>query len=164
MIRNVTESDAAEIAAIYNYYVERTIITFETERVPEAEMQRRIAVISSEYPWFVHVHEGRVTGYCYAAQWKTRRAYGTTLESTVYVDPGARNRGIGRALMQELIHALRQMSVHAVVACISIPNPESIRLHESLGFEKVSHFREVGRKMDIWVDTGDWELLLQECE
>ncbi|MDR1675059.1 MAG: GNAT family N-acetyltransferase [Tannerella sp.] len=160
MIRKVTEQDAEAIVGIYNYYVEKTIITFETETVSTAEMRQRIAAISSDYPYHVYEIDGRVAGYCHAAQWKKRSAYHRTAESTVYVDPGLRNRGIGRSLMTQQIELLRQMDIHAVVACISIPNPESIRLHESLGFEKVSHFREVGWKLDIWVDVGDWELLL----
>ncbi|MDR2137976.1 MAG: GNAT family N-acetyltransferase [Tannerella sp.] len=160
MIRKATEQDAAAIADIYNYYVEKTIITFETEAVSTAEMRQRIAAISSDYPCYVCETAGRVAGYCYAAQWKKRCACRRTVESTVYVDPGLRNRGIGRSLMTQLIGSLRQTNIHAVIACISIPNPESIRLHERLGFEKVSHFREVGWKLDTWVDTGDWELLL----
>ncbi|MDR1454031.1 MAG: GNAT family N-acetyltransferase [Tannerella sp.] len=160
MIRKATEQDAEAIAGIYNYYVEKTIITFETEAVSTEEMRRRIADISSNYPYYVCEIDGRVTGYCYASRWKMRNAYRLTAESTVYVDPGMRNRGIGRSLMTRLIESLRQMDMHVVIACISIPNPESIRLHESLGFEKVSHFREVGWKLDIRVDVGDWELLL----
>ncbi|MDR3262273.1 MAG: GNAT family N-acetyltransferase [Tannerella sp.] len=160
MIRNVTPEDAEAIAGIYNYYVTKTIITFETEIVSAAEMRERITTLSAHYPYFVYEMDGRVTGYCYAALWKKRHAYHTTVESTIYVEPGSRNKGIGRALMQRLIEALKPLPVHAVIACISIPNPESIRLHETFGFEKVSHFREVGWKFDIWVDVGDWELLL----
>jgi phosphinothricin acetyltransferase len=159
-IRKVTEGDAEAIAGIYNYYVEKTILTFETEQVSAAEMRERIATLAPAYPYHVCELDGRVAGYCHAAQWKKRKAYGMTVESAIYVDPALRNKGIGRALMQELIRSLRPLSVHAVIACITIPNPESIWLHESLGFEKVSHFREVGRKMDVWIDVGDWELLL----
>ncbi|MDR2764287.1 MAG: GNAT family N-acetyltransferase [Tannerella sp.] len=160
MIRKVTEQDAAAIAGIYNYYVEKTIITFETEAVSTEEARHRIVAISSDYPYYVYEIDGRVAGYCYASQWKKRNAYCRAAESTVYVDPGLRNKGIGRRLMTQLIASLQQMDIHALIACISIPNPESIRLHERLGFEKVSHFREVGWKLDIWVDVGDWELLL----
>ena len=160
MIRKVTEKDAEAIVGIYNYYVEKTIITFEAESVSVDEMRRRIETISSEYPYLVYEQDGRVMGYCYATRWKKRHAYHMTAESAIYLDPVARNKGIGRALMQQLIHELRKMSTHAVIACISIPNPESIRLHERLGFEKVSHFREVGWKLNVWIDVGDWELLL----
>jgi phosphinothricin acetyltransferase len=160
MIRNATPDDAEAIAGIYNYYVEKTIITFETEPVSPAAMRERVTAILAGYPCFVYEAEGRVVAYCYASLWKQRRAYRQTVESTVYVDPASRNKGIGRVMMRRLIEALRQTSAHAVVACISIPNPESIRLHERLGFEKASHFREVGRKLDTWVDVGDWELLL----
>ncbi|MDR2041913.1 MAG: GNAT family N-acetyltransferase [Tannerella sp.] len=160
MVRKVTEQDAAAIAGIYNYYVEKTILTFETEAVSTEEMRQRIAAIASDYPYYIYEMNGRVAGYCYASQWKKRSAYRWVVESAVYVDPGLRNKGIGRSLMTQLIEALRKTDIHAVIACISIPNPESIRLHESLGFEKVSHFREVGWKLDIRIDVSDWELLL----
>jgi phosphinothricin acetyltransferase len=161
MIRKVTLEDAAAIAPIYNYYVENTNITFETEPVSVAEMQDRIATISKQYPYFVYESEGIVVGYCYVNQWKKKYAYHHTAETTVYLAPGFQGKGIGRALMQHLIEALKSTSVHALIACLTVPNPESVRLHERLGFEKVSHFKSVGRKFDRWIDVEDWELVLE---
>ena len=160
MIRNVQSSDTPYIALIYNHYIEHTTITFETSPVSVAEMRDRIATISDKYPYFVYEDEGRVVGYCYASLWKKREAYCHTVESTVYVDTTCQGRGVGRALMQQLIDELKIRSFHAVIACIAIPNPASITLHEKLGFKQVSTFKEVGYKLDQWIDVGDWELLL----
>ncbi|MDR0415320.1 MAG: GNAT family N-acetyltransferase, partial [Prevotellaceae bacterium] len=155
------EEDAAAIAAIYSYYITHTVITFEAEPVTADEMRERIVRISSEYPYFVYEKDGAIAGYSYAAQWKKRSAYCHTVESAVYVSHRHMRQGIGTALMGKLIEALAQMRVHAVVACIAIPNDESIALHERLGFTRVSHFREVGRKFERWLDVGDWELVLE---
>ncbi|MDR1416689.1 MAG: GNAT family N-acetyltransferase [Prevotellaceae bacterium] len=160
MIRRVNEEDAGAVAAIYSYYVAHTTISFETEPVSEEDMRERIARISAEYPYFVYEKDGVVVGYCYAALWKKRRAYSRTVESTVYISPDHRREGIGIALMDKLIGELRKMCVHAVIACIYIPNDGSVAMHEKLGFTKASHFRQVGWKFGRWLDVGDWELVL----
>ena len=160
MIRTVTPDDAAVIAEIYNEYVSNTVITFETEPLSPPEMQRRILSVSGEYPWLVYGDGGRIRGYAYAAGWKKRSAYRYTVESAVYVDCACRGKGIGTALMTALIERLKSLHVHAVVACIALPNPPSVRLHEQLGFCQVSLFREAGYKFDRWIDVGDWQLLL----
>jgi phosphinothricin acetyltransferase len=163
MIRNATPHDAPEIAAIYNYYLENTAITFETNPLSVQEMSERIrTIISQQYPYLVYEASGEIVGYCYASPWKKREAYRHTVESTVYVSPSAQHKGIGLSLMQALIEELKERSVHAVIACIALPNPQSIGLHEKLNFRQTSHFREVGYKHNRWIDVGDWELLFSE--
>jgi Sortase and related acyltransferases len=160
MIRKVKPDDACDIALIYNYYVENSTITFETCPVTVEEMAGRIADISDKYPFFVYEESGMVVGYCYASLWKKRVAYSKTVESTIYIVNNCQGRGIGRALMNKLIDELREKSFHAVIACVTIPNPSSVKLHEVLGFKQVSKFKEVGYKLGKWLDVGDWELLL----
>lgn len=63
--------------------------------------------------------------------------------------------------MKELFKALENTSVHALIAGISLPNEASIKLHEAVGFEKVAHFKQVGRKFDNWIDVGNWELIIR---
>ena len=168
MIRPVRQSDAAQIAAIYNHYVATSTISFEEDAVSEAEMVRRIRDVSAVYPWYVEVdgaddgdadHQ-RVLGYAYATAWKARSAYRFSVESTVYLDPACRARGVGRRLYAALLAELRERGVHLVLAGIALPNPASIALHERCGFVKVAHLEQVGRKFDTWVDVGYWQLLL----
>lgn len=160
MLRKVTPNDANAIAHIYNYYVKNTDITFETEQVPDAEMCQRILEISGKYPYMVYEESGKILGYCYASLWKKREAYHNTVESTVYLSPSSQGKGIGGLLMNALLDELKKIQIHAVIACITLPNPSSIKLHEKLGFKQVSHFREVGYKFERWIDVSDWELLL----
>jgi len=161
MIRKVCPDDAGSIASIYNHYVENTTITFETESVLVEEMRGRIAEISEKYPYFVYEKSGYVVAYCYASSWKKKAAYNHTVESTVYVDPALRGKGVGELLMNELINELRnRQCFHAIIACITVPNPQSVGLHKKLGFKQVSEFKEVGYKFDKWLDVGDFELLL----
>ena len=160
MIRKVKPEDASGIISIYNHYVLHTDITFETEEVTISEMSQRILDISGHYPYLVYEESGAILGYCYASLWKKRKAYQHSVESTVYVSPSAHSRGIGQVLMNALLEELKQLPIHTIIACIALPNPPSIKLHEKLGFRQVSCFREVGFKFNKWIDVGDWELLL----
>ena len=160
MIRKAILNDAKHIAAIYNHYVENTVITFEANPVSEKEMLNRVLTISQTLPFLVYEESGEITGYCYASPWKKREAYRHTVESSIYITPSAQSKGIGASLMQALIEELKEMSVHAIIACIALPNPQSTGFHEKLGFRQVSCFKEVGYKFDRWIDVGDWERLL----
>ena len=160
MIRKVKPDDTRDIALIYNYYIENSTISFETNPVTMEDMANRIADISGKYPFFVYEESGKVVGYCYVSSWKKKAAYNKTVESTVYIEKDFQGKGIGRALMNKLINELKERSFHAVIACITVPNPSSVKLHEKLGFRQVSKFKEVGYKFGKWLDVGDWELLL----
>lgn len=164
MIRNVNIEDAAAICNIYNHYVQNTIITFEEEPVTIEEMQSRIAEVTSSLPWFVFEENGKVVGYAYASQWKSRCAYRFSVESAIYLHPDFIGKGIGRRMYESLISELRNRSLHGAIGGIALPNEGSVALHERLGFVKVAHFKEVGRKFGRWIDVGYWQLLFQNAE
>lgn len=160
MIRPATAGDAAAIVGIYNHYIATTTITFEESLVSTEEMALRISDVSAKLPWYVFEHEGQVVGYAYATPWRVRSAYRFSVESTVYVSPEHPRRGIGSQLYRALIDDLRDRGIHVILGGIAQPNAASVALHESLGFEKVAHFKHVGRKFEQWVDVGYWELIL----
>lgn len=162
MIRSAKTEDALAIATIYNHYILHSHATFETEPIDEAEMLGRIRKVQDEFdlPWLVKEENGAVVGYAYATQWKPRKAYGNTTEISVYLDKDHAGKGFGKRLYQELISHLHGKGYHAVIGGISLPNESSVRLHESLGFQKVAHFKETGFKFDRWIDVGYWQLLL----
>ena len=164
MIRSVTGDDAKAICDIYNHYVEHTTVTFEEAPVSVEGMAGRIQEIAGAYPWLVLEEGKRVVGYAYASRWKTRASYRYSVESTIYLAGDVTGRGLGKALYTALLAALRSSPAHCVVAGIALPNPASVALHESLGFRKVAHFNEVGRKFDRWIDVGYWELMLGDAE
>jgi len=159
MIREVRLEDAEAITEIYNYYILETVITFEIEALAPETMRERIREYTKDFPWFVYEEDGRILGYCYAAKWRTRAAYKHSVETTVYLDKNHLGRGLGKALYTVLLEAVKKRGVHAFFAGITLPNEKSQKLHESLGFRKVAHLEEVGRKDERWLDVGYWEYL-----
>jgi len=160
-VRPATPADAAPICAIYNHYVATTTISFEEDPVDGTEMARRIAdVAAAGLPWLVLEVDGAVAGYAYATKWRVRPAYRHSVESSVYLDQACAGCGLGRLLYGALLDALRARDLHLVIGGIALPNAASTGLHEALGFRKVAHFSEVGKKFGRWVDVGYWELRL----
>lgn len=160
MIRPVTPDDAAAIVTIYNHYIATTTISFEEHAVTPEEMAGRIRDVTAGLPWLVYEQDGAVLGYAYATKWRARSAYRFAAETSVYLEFGQGGKGIGKALYKALLEELRAREIHMAIGGIAQPNEASVALHESLGFEKVAHFKQVGRKFDRWIDVGYWELQL----
>jgi L-amino acid N-acyltransferase YncA len=159
-IRPFAPGDEDAICAIYNPYITGTTVTFEEEPLSPAAMRERIDSYRAHFPWLVCTVDGQVVGYGYASRFHPRAAYRHTVEVSVYVRQGFERRGIGRALYAPLFAHLRAHQCHVLLAAIALPHAASVGLHESLGFAKVAHFTEVGRKFGRWIDVGYWQLTL----
>ncbi|MCF8405708.1 MAG: GNAT family N-acetyltransferase [Bacteroidales bacterium] len=159
MIRQIIPEDASQICEIYNHYILHDIFTFEEKPVPESEMKERINT-STKFPWIVFEEGDAILGFAYASEWKSRCAYKYSAESTIYLRRGYTGKGIGRGLYTELFNRLIPFNIHAIIGGIALPNNPSIAFHESFGFKKVAHFKEVGFKFEKWIDVGYWELIL----
>ncbi|MDR0628208.1 MAG: GNAT family N-acetyltransferase [Treponema sp.] len=160
MIRTVKSTDVMAICGIYNHYVTHTVISFEENPVSITEMENRIVDISAVYPWLVWEEAGELMGYAYVNTWKDRRAYRFSLENSIYLKQGHEGKGLGTCLLTRLLEEVKKTGVHAVIAGITLPNERSIALHERLGFTKIAQFKEIGFKLNQWLDVGYWELLL----
>jgi L-amino acid N-acyltransferase YncA len=162
-LRLAHEDDADAILAIYAPLVRETAISFELEPPNASEMRRRIRAVLENTPWLLAEVGGEVAGYAYAGPFRSRPAYLWTCEVTVYVATAHRGRGIARALYASLLGALRVAGYRSAIAGISLPNPGSVTLHESLGFRPVGTFREAGFKHGSWHDVGFWQLSLDDA-
>ncbi len=159
-IRPARLTDATEIAAIYNREIVESTSTFDTvERTLEGQ-QRWIAERSGAFSAIVAVVDGQVVGFAALSPYKERAAYRTTVENSVYVAPSHHRRGIGRALMDELITTARASGFHSIVARIEASREGSRALHRACGFELVGIERQVGRKFNRWLDVAVLQLLL----
>ena len=162
IVRMAGSSDAAEVAAVYRPWVERTAISFELEPPGVEEMSRRIASVLTYAPWLVCEIGGRVRGYAYASRHRERAAYQWSVDAGIYVHEDERRRGIGRLLYGSLFALLRLQGFVAAHAGITLPNAASVGLHEALGFRRIGVYPAVGYKLGAWHDVGWWQLRLVE--
>jgi phosphinothricin acetyltransferase len=98
--------------------------------------------------------DGEILGYCYAAPFHTRSAYRFTLEDTIYIDRGARGKGVGKGLLTALIAAAERVGCRQMMALITqVDHSASIGLHEKLGFRPMGIAVAVGYKFGRWTDV-----------
>ncbi|MBA3531158.1 MAG: N-acetyltransferase [Ardenticatenales bacterium] len=160
-IRLATPNDAEAILAIYAPIVQHSVISFEFSPPRLETMQQRIQSLSEQFPWLVLEQESHLLGYAYASRHSERAAYQWATNVSVYVHAEARRQGVAQRLYTSLFAILRAQGFYLACAGITLPNPASVALHESVGFEPVGVYREVGYKFGAWHDVGWWQHTLQ---
>lgn len=161
-VRTARAADAAGIHAIYAPIVEATAISFELVVPTVDEIGRRIAETLERFPWLVSEDaDGRVDGYVYASRHRERAAYQWSVDVTAYVREDARGKGVGKCLYHRLFGELPKLGYFNAFAGIVLPNAASVALHESVGFEPLGIYRNVGYKRGAWHDVGWWQRSLQ---
>ena len=154
LIRDAALTDAAALAAIYGHSVLHGLGTFEEIPPGAVEMARRFLEVQTfKLPYLVAESRGQVLGFAYAAPFRARSAYRYTVEDSIYLAPEAIGRGVGKALLLEVIKRCEDMGVRQMTAVIGDSgNAASIGLHESLGFKQTGASHSVGYKHGRWVD------------
>ena len=89
--------------------------------------------------------QGGVLGWTAAIAVSDRCVYAGVVEHSVYVDPDARGRGVGRLLLEALIASTEAAGIWTIQSGIFPENVASLRLHERAGFHVVATRRRVGR-------------------
>lgn len=164
-VRPGEEADLASLTDMYNHYIRKTALTFDT--IPFSAEQR--------LPWLrSHPEDGphrllvahgalgedntpRALGYATSSPFRPKAAYGTSVEVSVYCAPGTTGRGLGTLLYEALFEALADEDVHRAYAGITQPNEPSLRLHDAFGFRHVGTYTEVGRKFGRYWDVAWYE-------
>ena len=161
-IRPARVADIPVITRIYAHAVEHGTASFELTAPDEAEMARRMqALLDGKFPYFVAELDGAVVGYAYASLYRTRPAYRFTVENSVYVAPEIHRRGIGKALLIELIEACTALGFRQMIAVIGDSNQAaSIGVHRACGFQPAGNLRNIGFKFGRWLDTPLMQLSL----
>jgi phosphinothricin acetyltransferase len=159
-IRLATRADAGAINDIQNDYVVGSTATFHTEPL---SLDERLAWLENRapvHPVTVAQAGEEIVGWGALEVFRGRRAYQHTAEFSVYVHHEWHRRGIGRAIMTDLIARARALQYHALVGGCCSESTAVIAMLEAMGFDRVAHFREVGRKFDRWLDVVFLELVL----
>jgi L-amino acid N-acyltransferase YncA len=160
VIRSALSSDAERVLGIYREFVTQSAVTFETDPPDVDEMRARIQTALGGYAWLVFEEAPNILGYAYANRFHIRPAYRWSVEVSVYLGPRSQGKGIGRSLLDSLLDALVVRGYVNAFAGIALPNPASIRLFESRGFEQIALQKQVGFKLGRWHDVGWWQLRL----
>ena len=160
VVRAAVPADAAQVAAIFAYYVATSVATFEEVAPTAADWRRRLDELAGRnLPFLVAEADGSVCGFAYASPWRPKPAYRHTVEDTVYLSPGCTGRGIGSALLGGLLAGCAAAGARQVIAVIADTGSDaSAALHRRLGFTEAGRLSAVGRKHGRWIDT----LLMQK--
>jgi phosphinothricin acetyltransferase len=158
-VRPGESGDLEQINEIYNHYVHTTPATFDIEPVT---MEARVEWFthyapSGRYRLFVAVDGPRVIGFATSSPLRPRRAYETSVETTIYLAPDETGRGVGTVLYEALFDAIAPEDLHRAYAGITQPNPASVALHERFGFVRAGLYTEQGRKFDRYWDVAWYE-------
>jgi phosphinothricin acetyltransferase len=171
--RLVEIADAPALLAIYNPEVLEASVTFDLVPRSLAEQEDWISHHMSSHPCIVAVNEEdeegepgaraeRILGFALFSPFRSRPAYATTVENSVYVQREARGRGVGELLLRELVTTAKISGYHSIIARIVGENEGSIRLHEKVGFTLVGTEIEVGRKHNQWLDVVEYQYVVPE--
>ncbi|HTP56046.1 MAG TPA: GNAT family N-acetyltransferase [Thermoplasmata archaeon] len=152
-MRPATARDVPAITAIYNDAVRTTTATFDLEPRSLAAGRGWFRSHGRRHPVLVAVRDGVIVGWASLSPWSDRPAYDRTAEVSVYVDAGARGRGIGRRLLARLVREGGRRGLHTLLARVADGNAVSLRLHTSLGFVRIGVMREVGTKFGRLLDV-----------
>lgn len=153
-IRNVTETDAETIARIYGHHVLNGTASYDVEPPPwEFQRDKIRRIVGEGWPFLVADLDGEVSGYAYVTQFRDRAAYRFTAEDSIYVHPDKMGRGIGKALLAELLELSDEHGFRTVIAVIGGAEPASIALHRRCGFREAGRLIGVGFKFGRWLDS-----------
>ncbi len=155
-LRDAVETDLPAITALYGGECLGGTATFETTPPTLAEMTGRFAAVRGHaLPWLVAGIDGVFAGYAYASPFRPRPAYRYGVEGSIYVEPDARGRGVGRALLGAMIVRVRAMGLRHIIGAISDSDTSagSIAMHRSAGFRNAGIYHQVGWKFDRWLDV-----------
>ena len=154
IIRDVVEGDAEAIAAIYAHHVLHGTASYDMEPPSETDTLAKIRRISgASWPFLVAEVDGNLAGYAYATQLRDRAGYRYTAEDSIYIHPDLTARGIGKALLGELLRQSAARGFRTMIAVVGGADPASMALHASLGFATVGRLKSVGFKFGRWLDT-----------
>jgi phosphinothricin acetyltransferase len=159
-IRLPSEADLPALTEIYNHYVRHTPITFDLEPITVETRRAWLLEHTSPGRHRVLVAEnsgGEVVGYASTSRFRSKAAYDTTVEASIYCRADVVRQGFGRALYGALFDAVKDEDINRIVAGITLPNAASVALHERFGFRPIGLLTEVGRKFDRYWDVAWFE-------
>lgn len=164
-VRDATVADAPAVAAILNWAIRDTTITFRATPVTAEDRADWIgARQAAGFAVLVAEAGDGLAGYASYGAFRAGDGYSLTVEHTIQLTEGFRGRGIGRALMAALIDRARAAGFHAMIGAVTAENAASVAFHRALGFHRAGVLPQCGHKFGRWLDLEFWQLLLDSRE
>ena len=152
-IRLAKQKDAETIREIYNHEVRNSTATFDLVERTTEEQEEWLTERSGAFSVLVAEMSNKILGFASLSPYKSRAAYRTTVEDSIYINEEFRNQGIAGELLFHLLEVAKSSGFHAVIARIGGANEASIALHQRFDFEIVGTEKEIGRKFGKWQDV-----------
>ena len=162
-IRFATTADLEQILTIYNHEILTGTANWNDQAVTLAQYQQRFHDMKQQqFPMIVVEDQQlkKIAGYAYYSAFRSITGYRHSIEHSIFVDPSYARQGLGKALMQQLIHLATQQRMHIMVAAIDSENTGSIVLHQQLGFIQTGYMPQIGQKFGQWRDLVLMQLQL----
>lgn len=150
MIREVKPRDYKSCLDIYNFYIENTTISLETEKLTLLEYKKKVSKIIATYPFLVYEENKEILGFAYLDEFNFRKAYFPTADLTIYVKPNLKHKKIGSMLYLELEKYAKKMGIHQIISLISKSNTISQEFHKKIGFSYVCLIDDIAYKNNQW--------------
>ena len=144
-IRLAKQKDAETIREIYNHEVRNSTATFDLVERTTEEQEEWLTERSGAFSVLVAEMSNKILGFASLSPYKSRAAYRTTVEDSIYINEEFRNQGIAGELLFHLLEVAKSSGFHAVIARIGGANEASIALHQRFDFEIVGTEKEIGR-------------------
>ena len=160
-IRRARIDDVSPCLTIYNYEVANGVATLDLEPRTLPEWQEWFdAHKTSEHCIFVGLMDDVVVGYASLSPYRTKDAFKSTVELSIYIHQDHRGKGVASKLMAHILeHAKENDTLHTVVSVITAGNEGSTKLHSRFGFTYCGLTPEVGFKHGKYQDTETYALL-----
>lgn len=161
-IRHGTPGDLEPALQILNHYILSSHCTFDTRPFSIDDRRGWTEHFSDtgRSQWLVAELQGEVLAYAHSMPFKPKPGYGTSVETTVYVDGRCCGQGLGERLLAKLLDNIRTAGAHRAIGAITLPNDASIALHLKLGYEYIGTFTEAGVKFGRFWDVGWYQKFL----
>jgi phosphinothricin acetyltransferase len=155
-IRDARPEDLPNVREIYNHYVANSTVTFDEIPMTLKGLRSKFQHLTKlGMPFLVaESPSGQILGYAYVYPWKEKAAYRYTVENSIYLGPAATGKGLGNALLAELIARSKEAGLKEIIAVIADKGAEaSIAMHKNFGFKEIGHMGKVGFKFGRWLGT-----------
>lgn len=160
-IRPARLEDMPDVREIYNHYVANSTVTFDETPQTLRELQSKFHHLEKlKMPFIVAESPSQqILGYAYVYPWKEKAAYRFTVENSIYLRAASTGKGLGRALMTDLITRCKEAGLKEIIAVIADKGADaSIKMHRDFGFKEIGRMGKVGYKFERWLGT----ILLQK--